>query len=88
MSKRKPLAVSRRNLLKGAALAGAAAATPLPLAAQPKPSRSVSPPDPEIDNYRVDGSPIVQTTAGSDFMLDVLKSMGFEYCVATCALEL
>jgi acetolactate synthase-1/2/3 large subunit len=87
MSKRKAEpALSRRNLLKGAGLAGIAAATPLPLAAQPQaPTRSVSPPDPEIENYRVDGSPIVQTTSGSDFMVDVLKNMGFEYAIATCA---
>jgi len=92
MSKRKLPVVSRRNLLKGAALAGAAAAAaPLPLAAQTPqaPARIVSPPDPEpypeIENYRVDGSPIVQTTSGSDFMLDVLKSMEFDYCIATCA---
>jgi acetolactate synthase I/II/III large subunit len=87
MTKRKGSAISRRNLLKSAALTGAAAATaPLPLAAQPQaPVRSVSPPDPEVENYRVDGSPIVQTTSGSDFMLDVLKSLTFDYCVATCA---
>lgn len=88
MSKRKAqTSVTRRNLLKGAALAGAAAATaPLPLAAQtPAPGqRAVSPPDRDIENFRVEGSPIVQTTSGSDFMLDVLKSMGFEYAVATC----
>ena len=78
--------VTRRNLLKGAAIAGAAAAAPLPLAAQTPaaPQRAISPPDPEIENYRVDGSPIVQTSSGSDFMLDVLKSMGFDYAVATC----
>jgi thiamine pyrophosphate-dependent acetolactate synthase large subunit-like protein len=88
MSKKKPpSSVTRRGLLKGAALAGVAAAAK-PLAAQAQtqaaPARSVSPPDPEILNFRVDGSPIVQTTSGSDFMLDVLKSMGFEYAVATC----
>jgi acetolactate synthase-1/2/3 large subunit len=48
------------------------------------PARSVSPPDPEIENFRVDGSPIVQKTSGSDFMLDVLKTMNFEYAAATC----
>ncbi|HEY4266274.1 MAG TPA: thiamine pyrophosphate-binding protein [Micropepsaceae bacterium] len=87
MSKRKvPSSVTRRSLLKGAALTGAAAATaPLPLRAQTAaPTRSVSPPDPEVENYRVDGSPIVQTTSGSDFMLDVLKTMDFEYAAATC----
>src|SRR5262245_17412245 len=79
---------SRRGLVKGAALAGAAAATPLPLAAQtpaaPGPARTTSPPRPD-DEYKVDGSPITQSTSGSDFILDVLKSVGFEYLVATCA---
>jgi acetolactate synthase-1/2/3 large subunit len=80
--------VTRRNLLKGAAIAGAAAATaPLPLRAQttPGPARTTSPPDIDVETYRVDGSPIVQTTSGSDYMLDVLKSMGFDYLAATCA---
>jgi acetolactate synthase-1/2/3 large subunit len=88
MSIRKVPNLSRRNLLKGAGLAGiAAASTPLPSLAQTPqgPARVVSPPDPEIENYRVDGSPIVQTTSGSDFMLDVYKSMGFDYVIATCA---
>ena len=89
MSKRKgEPQVTRRNLLKGAAIAGAAAATaPLPLRAQTNagPARTTSPPEPDVENYRVDGSPIVQTTSGSDYMLDVLKSMGFDYLAATCA---
>jgi acetolactate synthase-1/2/3 large subunit len=89
MSKRKTLPnVTRRNLLKGAAVAGVAAATaPLPAAAQTPagPARTTSPPEPDVENYRVDGSPIVQTSSGSDYMLDVLKSMGFDYLAATCA---
>ena len=79
--------ITRRGLIKGAALAGAAVATPLPLAAQTPaagPARTTSPPKPD-DVYTVDGSPITQTTSGSDFMLDVLKSIGFEYLAATCA---
>jgi acetolactate synthase I/II/III large subunit len=86
MAKRNPRAtVTRRNLLKGAAIVGAAAA-PIPVRAEVQPAQGsrVSPPDPEVENYRVDGSPIVQTSSGSDFMLDVLKSIGFEYAVATC----
>jgi acetolactate synthase-1/2/3 large subunit len=88
MKRNLPSSVTRRNLLKGAAIAGAAAAAaPLPVHAQnadAAPARSISPPDPEIENYRVDGSPIVQKTSGSDFMLDVLKTMHFEYAAATC----
>jgi thiamine pyrophosphate-dependent acetolactate synthase large subunit-like protein len=92
MSKRKAQSdgLSRRGLLKGAALAGAAVATPLGVHAQiapAGPARTTPPPNPEIDTlaYRVDGSPIVQTTSGSDFMLDVLKSLKFDYLAATCA---
>ena len=62
--------ITRRGLIKGAALAGAAAATPLPMAAQAPatgPARTTSPPKPD-DVYTVDGSPITQTTSGSDFM--------------------
>ena len=81
--------VTRRNLLKGAALAGAAAAAkPLTAEAQAAPTgpaRTTPPPNPEIDTYTVNGSPIVQTSSGSDFMLDVLKSLGFDYLAATCA---
>jgi thiamine pyrophosphate-dependent acetolactate synthase large subunit-like protein len=90
MSQRKARsAVTRRNLLKGAAMTGAAAVS-APLAAQAQapapaaPARSVSPPNPALENYTVDGSPITQTSSGSDFMLDVLRSMGFEYLAATC----
>src|SRR5712671_7037076 len=92
MSKRKAQSegLSRRGLLKGAALAGAAVAAPLAAQAQivpAGPARTTPPPNPEIDTlaYRIDGSPIVQTTSGSDFMLDVLKSLKFDYLAATCA---
>jgi acetolactate synthase I/II/III large subunit len=80
--------LTRRGLIRGAALAGAAAATaPLPAAAQAQPAgpaRTTSPPRPD-ETYTVNGSPITQTTSGSDFMLDVFKSLGFEYLAATCA---
>src|SRR5262249_36275552 len=80
--------LTRRGLIRGAALAGAAAATaPLPVKAQAQPAgpaRTQSPPRPD-ENYTVNGSPITQTTSGSDFMLDVFKSLGFEYLAATCA---
>jgi len=88
MSKRKNVPmVTRRGLLKGVGMAGAAVATaPLPASAQTRGSaRTTSPPETDIENYRVDGSPIVQTSSGSDYMLDVLKSMGFDYLAATCA---
>ena len=74
--------ITRRGLIKGAALAGAAAATaPIPLAAQAPtagPARTTSPPKPD-DVYTVDGSPITQTTSGSDFMLDVIRTLNIDY---------
>jgi acetolactate synthase-1/2/3 large subunit len=83
-------ATGRRNFLKGAA-AGAAALVaqpklaeaqqptqqaqrgpaPLPSAAQA--ARETTPPAPQVDVYTTD-------RPGSDFMAEVIKSLGFEYC--------
>jgi acetolactate synthase I/II/III large subunit len=89
----KRTATGRRNFLKGAA-AGAAAlvAQPKPAPAQqaaqqtqqaqrgpaPLPSaaqaaRETTPPAPHVDVYTTD-------RPGSDFMAEVIKSLGFEYC--------
>jgi acetolactate synthase I/II/III large subunit len=85
-------ATGRRNFLKGAA-AGAAAlvakpklaeaqrptqqaqrgAAPLPSAAQA--ARETAPPAPHVDVYTTDNP-------GSDFMAEVIKSLGFEYVAA------
>jgi len=82
--------IRRRGFLKGAA-AGAAAAmvTQAPLAdaqetagrrSSPLPSPAqagaeTTPPDPRVDVYTTD-------RPGSDFMVDVIKSLGFEYVAA------
>src|SRR5215468_8006599 len=85
--------VNRRNFLKGAA-AGAAAlvakpgvAAPAPLAQPQAQARAVAPgpsarliaaettPPPRADVYTTD-------RPGSDFMVDVLKSLDFEYIAA------
>ncbi len=83
-------ATGRRNFLKGAA-AGAAALVaqpklaeaqqpvqqaqrgpaPLPSAAQA--ARETTPPAPQVDVYTTD-------RPGSDFMAEVIKTLGFEYC--------
>ena len=78
--------VGRRSFLKGAAIALAAKppiaaaqqiqtrqAAPLPSAAQV--AAETSPPPPRGDVYTTD-------RPGSDFMVDVLKSVGFEYVAA------
>ena len=80
----------RRNFLKGAGLAGAAAlTTPLTAVAQtapaqnsnavPLPNRSAeTAPPPELEV-------LTQGKSGSDFMIDCLKSLGFEYMAANPA---
>ena len=79
--------MNRRNILKGAALAGAAAAAP-------RPSTSMSPlaqvADPKAaapsarETLRETAAPAALTAKaegrpGSDFMVDVLRSIGLEY---------
>jgi acetolactate synthase I/II/III large subunit len=85
--------VNRRGFLKGAA-AGAAALVAKPSSAQPEPVQAAqtarqvtplpsaalaaaetSPPPPRADVYTTD-------RPGSDFMLDVIKSLGIEYIAA------
>ena len=70
--------VGRRRFLKGAA-AGAAAIVAAPAAAsgqsQEPQSGDATHPSPRVDVYTTD-------KPGSDFMADVLKSLGFEYVAA------
>jgi acetolactate synthase-1/2/3 large subunit len=90
MAKREsPPNPKRRSFLKGAGLAGAAALA-TPLAA--KPANAAAParnPVPMPDRAAEAGIPpvevLTQTTAGSDFMIDCLKSLGFEYMAANPA---
>src|SRR5437588_9296211 len=92
MPRSKKGSVNRRGFLKGAA-AGAAALVAKPAIAEPRaaqapqarattplPSPSLvaaetSPPPPRVDVYTTD-------RPGSDFMLDVIKSLGFDYVPA------
>ena len=75
-------AVERRNFLKGAALGGVAtlAANAGALGAQPFLAPAALPADVATESSGVD----VLTTnrPGSDFMVDVIKSLGFEYLAA------
>ena len=96
MSKSKKGSVNRRGFLKGAAMGAAAgvaalggkpaaaeakaaqaaqarAVTPLPNAALA--AAETSPPAPRVDVYTTD-------RPGSDFMLDVIKSLNFDYVAA------
>jgi acetolactate synthase I/II/III large subunit len=86
MAKAKKRSVNRRDFLKAAAAAGTAALVPAPgvaNAAAPAPSRPGAPP---LAKANVDGTPAVEVLTvdrpGSDFMVDVLKTLDFEYLCA------
>ena len=94
MTKRRDnsLAVGRRNFLKGATLAGAAAITAAPAAnAMP----AISPaklkaglPGPRqiaADTQAPVKDPATQTSSGGDFMVDVFKTLNLDYLAMNCA---
>jgi acetolactate synthase I/II/III large subunit len=89
-------AVNRRRFLKGAAVSAAAGAAALVTpaggraqVASTQPSRGTAPTpsaaalSPEIEPLRVDSpADLTVENPGSDFMVDVFKSLGFEYIAA------
>ena len=81
--------VKRRRFLKGAGLAGAAAlTTPLQaVAAQTAPARNTVPLPNRAAETAVPAAlePLTVGRSGSDFMIDCLKSLGFEYMAANPA---
>jgi len=82
------MSLARRRFLKstaaGAVAAGAAAVAPLPAKAQsPQPSTSAMPMSKAAETEapaRVDV--LTSDRPGSDFMVDIVKSLGIEYCAA------
>ena len=86
MAKRTKPVVDRRNFLKGAAAGAAAlAAGPASIAAEPAElKRTVPPPMSAAAETEVPSGAEVLTAdrTGSDFMVDVIKSLGFEYVCA------
>jgi acetolactate synthase-1/2/3 large subunit len=86
MIKPKKVAVDRRNFLKSAAAGAAAlAAAPRTIAAQqPELLRTVPPPmSPEAETGTPSNAEVLTADrTGSDFMVDVIKSLGFEYVCA------
>jgi acetolactate synthase-1/2/3 large subunit len=87
MIKPKKLAVDRRNFLKSAAAGAAAlAAAPGTVAAQQQTEllRTVPPPmSPEAETGTPSNAEVLTADrTGSDFMVDVIKSLGFEYVCA------
>jgi acetolactate synthase I/II/III large subunit len=86
--------LGRRSFLKGATVASAAAATmpltaraqtqtPAPTQAQ-TPPRNVAPrPNPALEQgASPPAQPLTESSAGSDFMLDVIKTLDIEYLAA------
>jgi acetolactate synthase-1/2/3 large subunit len=94
MSKRrKAPESSRRNFLKGAGLAGAAAALTPPVAANAMPAAPLerakaAVPGPRqiaAETMPPNKDPVNQTSSGGDFMVDVLKTLDIEYLTMNCA---
>jgi acetolactate synthase-1/2/3 large subunit len=92
MSKRHNFADSnRRNFLKGAGLVSATALTPLAASAQvsaPKQKLKASVPGPTqiaVETLPPSKDPVNQTSSGGDFMVDVLKTLNFDYLTMNCA---
>src|SRR6516164_400572 len=89
MAKQKKTSFGRRGFLKGAVAGAALAATPEPAPAQPQRPRNGSA-TPNATTLATDTSPAPADEAdvrviehpGSDFMVDVLKSLNIEYLAA------
>jgi acetolactate synthase-1/2/3 large subunit len=83
----------RRNFLKGATIAGAAALT-TPVAANtqsadpPKANTKAAAPGPRLaaaETMPPSKDPVTQSTSGGDFMVDVLKTLDIDYLAMNCA---
>ena len=83
----------RRNFLKGATLAGAAAlATPVAASTEaakpPGGSAKATVPGPRLaaaETMPPSKDPVTQTSSGGDFMVDVFKTLDIEYLAMNCA---
>src|SRR6201987_3195158 len=84
---------SRRNFLKGATIAGAAAlSTPVsantPISGVPEERPKARPPGPKLaaaDSMPPPADPVNQATSGGDFMVDVFKTLDIDYLTMNCA---
>jgi acetolactate synthase I/II/III large subunit len=87
------LDAGRRNFLKGATLAGAAAlATPVtantPISDVPQARAKAAVPGPELaaaETMPPSKDPVSQSTSGGDFMVDVFKTLDLDYLAMNCA---
>lgn len=83
-------AIGRRRFLKGATVAGAAlGATSSVAVAQPADTsagtRGAPLPDIAAETLPPQNDPVQQSSSGGDFMVDVLKTIGFDYVTQTPA---
>jgi acetolactate synthase-1/2/3 large subunit len=85
-------AIGRRNFLKGATLAGAAAlsqpvaANAVPAAPQERLKAAVpGPKQMALETQPPSKDPVNQTTSGGDFMVDVFKTLDIDYLAMNCA---
>ena len=92
MSKHRNLPNSeRRNFLKGAGLVGAAALTPVAATAQvaaPRANLKAAVPGPRqiaVETVAPTKDPVNQSSSGGDFMVDVLRTLDFDYLAMNCA---
>ena len=92
MSKRNDNAIARRNFLKGATLASAAALAP-PTAANalpsaPKANLKAAVPGPRqmaVETQPPSKDPVNQSSSGGDFMVDVFQTLDIDYLSMNCA---
>ncbi|MBV8927332.1 MAG: twin-arginine translocation signal domain-containing protein, partial [Bradyrhizobium sp.] len=93
MSKRSAPDASRRNFLKGATIASAAAlGTPVsantPTSGLANARPKAMPPGPRLaaaDSMPPPADPVSQTSSGGDFMVDVFKTLDIDYLAMNCA---
>src|SRR5499425_242244 len=92
MARRNSPDSGRRNFLKGATIAGAAALTaPARAATTPSavaPRAKAVPPGPRLaaaETMPPIKDPVTQTTGGGDFMVDVFKTLDIDYLAMNCA---
>lgn len=81
-------AIGRRGFLKGAGATGAAlgASVAAPVKAQtPAPASAAQPPNIARETLPPAPDGQQQSSSGGDFMVDVLKTIGFDYCTQTPA---
>src|SRR5215475_1605126 len=84
MAKKSDSNINRRDFLKTAAAGAAVVATPAITPAKPPSKRGKNPPPPmsreaEMGAPRPLAEILTEERSGSDFMVDVIKSLGIEY---------